>query len=220
MIKGIILDVDGTILETLSDIKASLNIVLNEYGFESRDYDQVRLAIGKGSKKLVEASLPEGVDSELVEEIADKYLKVYGTHYNIETKPYDGIKELLNELENKGIILGVNTNKPDAYAKDLIAKHFPGNKFIEIYGAVPGVPNKPDPTSSNELVKKMGFKKEEVLYIGDSESDVMTAKNAGLKCIGCLWGFRDLDTLTKAGADYIVKNPKEILDILWVGNYK
>lgn len=214
MIKGIILDVDGTLLETLSDIKASLNIVLNKYGFVSRNYDQVRLGIGKGSKKLIEASLPKNVDEKTIDKIEDEYLKTYGTHYDVETKPYEGIKELLNELENRGIVLGVNTNKPDAYAKDLIRKHFPGNKFIEIYGSRPNIPNKPDPTSSNELVKKMGFEKKEVLYIGDSESDVMTAKNAGLKCVGCLWGFRDLDTLKKAGADYIVKNPKEILDIL------
>lgn len=214
MIKGVILDVDGTILETLSDIKESLNIVLKEYGFEPRNYDEVRLAIGRGTKKLVESSLPEGVDPKLVDELTDKYTKVYGTHYAVETKPYKGIKELLNNLEQKGIMLGVNTNKPDAFAKDLINIHFPGNKFVAIIGSRPNIPNKPDPTSSNEIVELMGFNKDEILYIGDSESDVKTAKNANLKCIGCLWGFRDLKTLQEAGADYIVKDPKEILDIV------
>lgn len=214
MIKGIILDVDGTILETLSDIKASLNIVLNEYGFNSRTYDEVRLAIGKGSKKLVEDSLPINTDQKIIDEIADKYLKVYGNNYNVETKPYEGIKELLNELENRGVVLGVNTNKPDAYAKDLIAKHFPGNKFIAIFGSRTNIPNKPDPTSTNEIIRLMGFNKEEVLYVGDSESDVKTARNANLKCIGCEWGFRDYKTLVDAGADYIVKEPKEVLSIL------
>lgn len=214
MIKGLILDVDGTLLETLSDIKASLNIVLNEYGFKSKSYDEVRLAIGKGSRKLIEASLPEGVDLKLVDEIAEKYLEVYGKHYAIETKPYAGINEVLNELNKKGIVLGVNTNKPDAYAKDLIKIHFPGNKFIAVLGSRPNVPNKPDPTASNELVEMMGFNKDEVMYVGDSESDVKTAKNAGLKCIGCLWGFRDFETLTNAGADYIIKEPKEILNIV------
>lgn len=214
MIKGIILDVDGTLLETLSDIKASLNMVLNEYGYPGRDYDQVRLAIGKGSKKLVEDSLPNGINEKQIEEIADKYLKVYGQHYNVETSPYQGISKLLNELENKGLLLAVNTNKPDAYAKDLIAKHFPGNNFVAIFGSRPNVPNKPDPTSCNKIVNIMGLNKDEVLYIGDSESDVKTAKNANLKCVGCLWGFRDLKTLQEAGADYIVKEPKEVLNLL------
>lgn len=214
MIKGLILDVDGTILETLSDIKASLNMVLNEYGFASKDYDQVRLAIGRGSRKLIESSIPKNTDPKLIDDMLEKYMIVYGTHYNVETKPYEGIKELLNELNKRNIMLAVNTNKPDGFAKDLIAKHFPGNKFIKIIGSRPNIPNKPDPYSCNELVELMGFSKDEIMYIGDSESDVKTAKNAELKCIGCLWGFRDLKTLQEAGADYIVKKPKEILDII------
>jgi len=214
MIKGIIFDMDGTILETLSDIKASLNLVLEEYGYAPRTYDQVRLGIGKGAKKLIETSVPEQLDEKVVQEITDKYIAVYGKHYAVETKLYEGICELLNKLEEKGIVLAINTNKPDAFAKDLVNIHFPGNKFIAVLGSRPNIPNKPDPTSSNEIVEMMGFSKDEILYVGDSESDVKTAKNANLKCIGCLWGFRDLQTLQEAKADYIIKTPKEVLDII------
>lgn len=214
MIKGIILDVDGTTLSTLYDIQDSLNIVLSEYGYEKQDYDSVRLNIGRGSRNLIKDSLPENINDEIVDEITEKYISVYGCNYNIKTKPYDGIKELLNEIEKLGIVMAINSNKPDEFTKNLIKYHFPGNNFITVVGSRKGIPNKPDPYSANEIVSMMGFDKSEILYIGDSESDVKTAKNAGLKCVGCLWGFRDLDTLTKSGADIIIKEPKELLNYL------
>ena len=214
MIKGIIFDLDGTTLNTLEDIKESLNTILKSEGYCEKTYDDVRINLGRGSRNLIKDSLPKDVDDSLIDTITDKYIAKYRTHYNVETKAYDGIQELLNNLENKGIKLAVNSNKPDEFAKDLIKKHFPGNHFISIIGSRKGIPNKPDPYSANEIVEQMGFEKSEVLYIGDSESDVKTAKNAGLKCVGCLWGFRDLKTLIEAQADIIISKPEELMEHL------
>ena len=214
MIKGIIFDLDGTTLSTLYDIKGALNIVLKENGYPEQDYESVRLHIGRGSRNLVKDSLPQGLNESRIDELTDRYIEVYGHHYNVETKPYDGIQELLDKLEAKGIVLAVNSNKPDEYTKNLIKSHYPGNNFIAIIGARPNIPYKPDPYSANEIVEMMGFDKSEILYVGDSDSDVNTAKNAGLKSVGCLWGFRDLKTLQDAKCDIIISKPEELLEHL------
>ena len=214
MIKGIIFDVDGTTLSTLYDIQESLNVVLRKNGYPEKTYDEVRLGIGRGSRNLVKDSLPKDIDDETIDKLTDDYINIYKNNYNILTKPYEGIKEVLNELEAKKIKLAINSNKPDEITKKLIEYHFPGNIFVSIIGSRKGVPNKPDPYSANEIVEIMGLDKSEILYIGDSDSDVKTAKNAKIKCVGCLWGFRDLETLKQAGANYIISNPKEILNYL------
>lgn len=214
MIKGVIFDLDGTTLSTLYDIQGSLNIALKQRGYPEKSYDEVRLNIGKGAGYLVKKSLPEGVDDQTADKIVDEYLDVYKHHYNVDTKPYKGIQELLNELEKRGIIIAVNSNKPDEYTKDLIKMHYPGNNFIAVIGARKGIPYKPDPYTANEIVNMMGLEKNEVLYVGDSDNDINTAKNAGLKSVGCLWGFRDLKTLTDAKADIILSHPLELLDYL------
>ena len=214
MIKGIIFDLDGTTLSTLYDIQDSMNIVLKNHNYPEKNYDHVRLAIGRGSRNLVKDCLPINASEEEIDKLLDEYIETYGHHYDVETKNYEGIQELLNELEKRGIVLAVNSNKPNEFTNNLIKQHYPGNKFIAIIGSRKGIPYKPDPYSANEIVNLMGFEKSEVLYVGDSDSDVNTAKNAGLKCVGCLWGFRDLKTLTDAGADYIISKPKELLNYL------
>ena len=214
MIKGIIFDVDGTTLSTLYDIQESLNIVLEKAGYATQSYDDVRLHLGRGSRNLVKDALPKNSSEEEIDDITNKYIQTYGLRYNIKTKPYEGIKELFDELESRKILLAINSNKPDEYTKNLINKHFPKNKFVAVIGSRANIPNKPDPYSADEIVEKMRLDKSEVLYVGDSESDVKTAKNAKLKVVGCLWGFRDLQTLTEAGADIIIKEPKELLNYL------
>ena len=214
MIKGVIFDLDGTTLSTLYDIQGSVNIVLKRHGYPIQDYDHVRLAIGRGSRNLIKDCLPKDASDEKIDELFEEYLQTYGQHYDVETKEYEGIHELLNELERRGIKIAINSNKPNEYTNNLIKKHYPGNNFVAIIGARKGIPYKPDPYSANEIVEKMGFDKKEILYVGDSDSDVNTAKNAGLKCVGCLWGFRDFKTLSDAGADIIISKPKELLNYL------
>ena len=214
MIKGIIFDLDGTLLNTLYDIQDSLNVVFNNHNLKTRTYDEVRLAVGKGSRNLIKDSLQKNVDDNTIDELLEEYIKVYGKGYNIKTKPYDDIKELLNEIEKRNIVIAVNSNKPDAFTKDLIKTHFPKNKFVSVIGSRANVPNKPDPYSTNEIISLMKLNKDEVLYVGDSESDIKTAKNVKIKSVGCLWGFRDFKTLKDVGADIIISNPKELLNYL------
>lgn len=214
MIKGLIFDLDGTTLDTLEDIKKSLNIILEKNNIMPVDREKVRLSLGRGSRNLIKDQLPKNTNDNYIDDLTNQYLEIYSKNYNVLTKPYNGIYDLLIELQNKGYILAVNSNKPNEFCKNLMEYHFPKIKFISIIGARPGISYKPDPYSANEIVEKMGFKKEEVLYVGDSENDVLTAKNANLKAVGCLWGFRDLKTLEKAGADIIISEPKELLNYL------
>ena len=214
MMKGLILDLDGTTISTLEDIRDALNMTLRQNGFPEKSLEEVRKAIGNGSRKLIERSIPVRLEEERIQELLKQYVGIYSGNYNIKTRAYDGVYDLLKELQNKGVLLSVNSNKPDHLTKALIAECFPGIDFVGVFGDLQGRPRKPDPTIANQLVDAMGLKKEEVLYVGDSETDIETAINAGLKSIGCLWGFRDREILEEAGADYLVSKPAEILEYL------
>lgn len=214
MIKGIIFDLDGTTLNTIDDIQNCLNIVLKNNNLPIKTYDEVRINLGQGSRNLIKFSIKEKDNNKLIDKLTKEYLELYKVKYNIKTKPYDGIKELINELKVRNIKLAINTNKPNNIALNIISQHFPGNIFDIIIGSRDSIPNKPDPYSANEIVKFLELNKEDVLYVGDSETDIKTAKNAGLKSVGCLWGFRDLETLKKENTDIIISKPKELLNYL------
>ena len=214
MIKGIIFDLDGTTLNTLYDILDSINMTLEYFSCPNKTYDEVRMAVGRGSKNLIKNTFPTNTDEKTIDIALKKYIEIYNQNYNIKTKPYDGILDLLKELNNRNILLGVNSNKPDNLTKALVKNHFSNIGFVEVFGAIDGIAHKPDPTLANTIIKKMNFNKDEVLYVGDSETDIKTAKNAEVKAIGCLWGFRDLETLQKSQADYIISKPKELLNYL------
>ena len=214
MIKGIIFDLDGTTANTLEDIKDSLNKTLSDYGFKEKTSEEVRLNLGKGSLKLIADSLPEGTSDKMINKILNSYLDTYSNNYIVKTAPYDGIYDLLKTLQNRNILLAINSNKPDHLTKAIIKKFYPDINFVEIVGNRDDLPRKPDPAGANLIVEKMNLDKKDVLYVGDSETDVQTAHNAGLKVIGCLWGFRDLQTLKENNATYIISNPKEVLEYL------
>ena len=214
MIKGLIFDLDGTLIDSIKDITTAVNLALNEYGFDEVSLDFVRKNTGKGFRILIQDSLPEVKDDKLIDEITELYTIKYSEHYKDETKAYKGIKETLKALQDKGIKLAVNSNKKDLYTKNLMKKIFPNINFISVYGEREGIKNKPDPTTANEIIEKMGLKKEEVLYVGDSEVDIKTSKNANLKSIGCKWGFRKEEVLIQEGATYIIDRPEEILKIV------
>lgn len=215
MIKGIIFDLDGTTLNTIYDIQDCVNIALKKFGYPEATYDEVRMGLGKGFLELINATAKNCNSEQEKLQICDCYRELYKNNYAIKTKPYDGIIEVLETLQEKGIKLGVNSNKGDELTKNLIKKNFPNIKFVEVIGRRENHPLKPDPEAVYEILEKMDLKKEEVLYIGDSDVDMKTARNADLKSVGCLWGFRDLKTLQDEHADIIISNPKEILDLIW-----
>lgn len=212
--KGIIFDLDGTLLNTIEDLGDSMNKVLEEFKLPNFTYDEYKLKVGGGFKGLVVNSFPEDANEEMINKGIKLFSDFYDQSYLNKTKPYKGIVDLLNIFKKSGIKLGVNSNKRNDYTNNLVQKHFKDIPFLGVYGERKGILIKPDPTSALEIAKNMNLKVEEVLYIGDSKPDILTAKNAGMDSVGVLWGFRDRQELEKYGASFIVESPKEILYIL------
>ena len=213
MIKGVIFDLDGTTINTLNELYVSINQTLKEYGYPTKTLDEVRMGVGRGFRKLVEAVVPEKLDEEKLTEIGRSYQKAYTENY-LKSDVYPGMTDLLKELQERGIRLAVNSNKSDRFTKALIAKNYPDIRFTAVYGGREGFPMKPDPTVAKQIAEQMGLEIKEVLYVGDSDVDIQTGRNAGMKTAGCLWGFRDRETLANAGADHILEKPEDLLKLL------
>lgn len=212
--KGIIFDLDGTLLDTIDDLGDSMNEVLKTYNHPIFTMEEYKMKIGGGFKGLALNSFPEDTDLDTIEEAILLFSEIYDSRYLNKTQPYKDIDYILDELKKIGIKIGINSNKRDSYTNDLADKFFKRISFVAVYGEREWIPKKPDPTSALEIIQLMGLKAEEVLYVGDSMVDIMTANNAGIESVGVLWGFRDYEELSKYGATYIVSDPKEILTIV------
>jgi len=210
--KGIIFDLDGTLLNTIEDLSDSVNYALSSFGFPEHSYEAYKKKIGKGFRNLIESSLPEGgFDDTMLVNILTVFLKIYDKKYMEKTRPYDGITGMLDAVTGMGIKTGVNSNKRMDYTNALIQKFFADIPFVEIFGEREGVPRKPDPSSALQIAGLMGLAPEEVLYIGDSKTDIQTGQNAGMDTVGVLWGFRDYEELVSHEATYIIETPEEII---------
>lgn len=213
MIDTIIFDLDGTLLNTLEDLKDSTNFALKKFQYPERTLEEVRNFVGNGVQKLIERAIPKGIENKDFAEC----LAVFKTHYaqNMynKTAPYFGIREMLTELKNSGIKTAVVSNKFDLAVKELCNKYF-GNLIEIAIGESENVRKKPAPDSVLRAIQELNSKKEFCLYVGDSDVDVQTAKNTGIDCIGVTWGFRDQELLEKEGAKYIIDKPLEIIDII------
>lgn len=208
--EAVIFDLDGTLVDTLDDLTDSVNFALSSFGFPMRNREEVRSFVGNGVRKLVYLSVPEGTD----EETSEKCLGVFKEHYKNnsrnKTKPYDGIIELLEKLCESDVKTAVVTNKMQSAAKDIVEFFFE-NKISLAVGQVDGVAQKPNPDGVLLVLEKLGIKKEKAVYVGDSEVDCLTARNAGIDCIGVTWGFRSAEVLKESGAGIIVDEPLQIL---------
>lgn len=214
MIKGMIFDLDGTTLYTLNDLQLALNTTLRSYGQKEQTIEEVRIHIGRGARVLVSESLPKGFSEEQIDEILKAYNANYSKMLLTSTKPYEGIAELLKNLQDKGIKLAVNSNKNNNQTRTVISHYFPEIDFMAVFGSREGIPNKPDPYTANGIIEMMGLDKEEVIYVGDSEADIKTAHNAGIRAVGCLWGYRNKEVLESVSADFLVSKPEEILNLI------
>lgn len=209
--KAVIFDLDGTLTDTLADLKNSVNYALSELGFPARSVDEIRSFVGNGVRRLIYLSVPENTPDEVSEKCLCIFKEYYKNHSFVLTKPYDGIVEMLTELKSREIKVAVVTNKMHTAAADIV-EHFFGNLVELTVGQVDGMAQKPQPDGIYLALEKLGVSKENAVYVGDSEVDCVTAHNAGIPCIGVTWGFRDGEVLEANGADFIVNNPQEILN--------
>jgi len=213
-INGIIFDLDGTILDTIYDIADSANKTLEKLGFPKHNYDEYKKMLGNGFRNLMINSLPQGIEENIISNAIEIFTKEYEKNYMNKTKPFQDIEYILNELQNKGVKMAVNSNKKDYFSKRLVDKFFSDINFVRVYGDREGKKRKPHPETSLEIAEAMKLSPGEIIYIGDSEVDVLTAKNANMKSGIVTWGYRDLKDLEKFDVDYIFYNPKDILNII------
>ncbi|MBQ4037363.1 MAG: HAD-IA family hydrolase [Clostridia bacterium] len=206
--KGILWDLDGTLLNTLTDLAASVNFALRSLGFPERTVEEVRRFVGNGAARLITLALPEEGKAHF-DEAFELFREHYAHHSDDATCPYEGIPELLERLKKKGYTMGIVSNKPDFAVKDLARLYFPAVAVAA--GEKAGVPRKPNPDGLYLAMEGMGVKKEDCIYIGDSEVDVATAKNTGIPCIAVTWGFRSEETLREAGAVHFAHTAEELI---------
>ncbi len=208
-----IFDLDGTLTNTLEDLKNSVNFALQSEGLPLRSKEEIRRFVGNGVLKLIGRSVPENTPKDVELKVLETYRKHYAVHLNDTTTPYDGIVPMLKTLQRDGIKTAVVSNKGDEAVK-VIVKRFFGDIISLAIGRKDDVPAKPAPDSVWSAMKQLGCSADETIYIGDSEVDIETAHNAGLKCIAVTWGFRDKKMLQTVGADYIIDTPEEIFNII------
>ena len=214
--KACIFDLDGTLTNTLESMTYSVNLTLKEMGLSQITKDQCRMFVGNGARVLIEESLKVSGDPKAsrIEEGMKIYGRIFDQNCTYHVTLYEGIPEMLKALKDRGIHLAVLSNKPDRQTVKVVKEIFGDNIFDDAQGQKDGIRRKPEPDGVWYLMEQMQVSKEECLYIGDSEVDAATGKNAGLKTIGVLWGFRDRKTLETAGADHLIERPEELLQFV------
>ena len=212
-ITTIIFDMDGTVLNTLDDLTDSVNYVFSKFGLPARSRDEYRQFFGNGIGYAMKCAAPEGTPDSLIEEMIPVFKEYYDIHCLDKTGPYDGIIDLMKELRNSGCKMAIVSNKIDSAVKELNERFF--SEYVPVaIGERPGVNRKPAPDTVFTALAELGSSTDEAVYIGDSEVDLMTAKNSNLPCIAVLWGFRDKEFLIKNGASAFAKTPEDIISYL------
>ena len=211
--KAAIFDMDGTILNTLDDLADTLNYGLRSYGMPERSLSEIRSFLGNGLRVLVEKSVPADTSKPVINLMCETFGNYYKDHCAIKTRPYDGINDLLQKVRDAGILTAVVSNKVDFAVQELCDEYFSG-LFDYSVGERPGQRRKPFPDSVNAVIEYFGLSTDEAVYIGDSEVDFMTAKNAGMDVIMVDWGFRDEATLQMMGAKRIAHSTDEVYETI------
>lgn len=207
--KTYIFDLDGTLLSTLADLAASTNYALRTHHMPERSLDEVRRFVGNGVKKLMERAIPDGLNNPLFEETFATFRQHYMQHNLDTTRPYPGIMQLLEQLKAEGKNIAVVSNKFYAATREL-CRHFFGDLVPVAIGEREDIRKKPAPDTVIEALRELGVDKEGAVYIGDSDVDIMTAKNSGMPCVSVLWGFRDKEFLLEHGATTLISQPEDM----------
>ena len=215
MKKAVIFDLDGTLLNTLDDLADSTNYALSKFGYPTRTIEEVRQFVGNGVAKLIERAIPEGKNNSNFEKCLSIFKENYAQNMYNKTAPYNGIIEMLSNLKSKGIKIAVVSNKFDLAVKELCKKYFEG--FIDFAAGeneAQGIKKKPAPDTVISVLNEFNYASEDAVYVGDSDVDIMTAKNSKMPCISVTWGFRDEKFLLENGATILINAPSEIYNHL------
>ncbi len=211
--KAVLFDMDGTVLDTLGDLAAAVNHTLREFSMPERSVAEVAAALGNGAAYLIAHTVPDGTPKELTEKVLAAYAPYYDAHCDILTGPYDGIVPLMQKLRGKNVKLAVISNKQDTAVKPLAEKYFPGLLEIAV-GESAEVRRKPNPDAVLAALRHIGVPREEAIYVGDTEVDLQTARNAGMECASVDWGFRTREQLIEVGAEHIFDTVQELEEYL------
>ena len=218
MKKAVIFDLDGTLLDTIADITENINDMLTHFGYPALTERQVAGFVGSGAKKLV----ADCIGVPLSEEDFAKRLSYYNERYTNSSSPhtglFKGVDKLLKDLSEDGYLLAIMTNKPAETTATVVREHLSKYKFAKIVGSSGSVKCKPDKTATLNLLSEIGVKPEDAFFVGDGETDVLTAINSGTKGIAVLWGYRSKEQLLKAGAKVFAENPTRLYEIIKYGN--
>ena len=212
MKKAVIFDLDGTLLNTLEDLRDAVNYTMRSFGLPERSMEEIRLFVGNGLKALAERSVPENTPESEFEKIYAFFSDYYKDNMENRTRPYDGISEMLDNLKSAGVKTAIVTNKADFAAIPLCKRMFP--QVETVIGTSESVAPKPSPQGVFRALGLLGCKKDEAYYVGDSEVDAETAFNSGLELISVLWGFRTEKELEKIGVNFFVSTPEELENVL------
>jgi phosphoglycolate phosphatase len=212
--KAICFDLDGTLLDTLDDLADSMNRALAAHDLPTHPVEAYKTFVGNGLKVLVQRAAPTVDDPELSQALIDGMRAEYGKRWAEKTRPYEGVAEMLTAIQQQGIPMAVLSNKPHEFTELCVAELLPHWKFQRVYGVQEEVPPKPDPTGAKRVAQELGVAASEVLYVGDTNTDMETGSAAGMYAVGVTWGFRDADELTAAGAKQLINHPSELLTLI------
>ena len=214
-LRAVIFDLDGTLLDTLEDIADSLNRVFRNNGLPGHPVDAYRYFVGSGAEELAERALPEGERTPAtISEMVSGFRAEYSSGWNVKTRPYPGIEEMLERLREDNIPSAILSNKPDEFTRPAVEYYFPGYPFSAVIGQRKGIPIKPDPAGAKEIARIFGIPAGEIVFLGDTGVDMETARRAGNLPAGASWGFRPEKELREHGARVIIDRAEEIFDLL------
>lgn len=217
MIKACVFDLDGTLADTIESLTYSVGETLKEMGLDNISKEECQSFVGNGARRLIELSVTAaGGDETRFDEAMEIYGRIFDDNCTYHVTPYAGVSDILEQLKRKGIRLAVLSNKPHKQTVKVIETMFGKGTFDVIFGQQENVARKPDPEGVYLILEELGVSNSECLYIGDSEVDIATGNNAGTKTVGVMWGFRTLEELKKAGAEYVIRKPEDLIEyILW-----
>ena len=213
--RAVLFDLDGTLLDTIEDLAACMNAAVAAAGLPPKPVEEHKRMVGDGVANYVLRALPEDRrnDTKLIERVMGEYRNLYRRHWADFTRPYDGVEELLDGMVARGVALAVLSNKPDPFTREMVRHFFPAVPFAAVKGALEGSPLKPDPAAALEIAGQLNIPPDLFVYLGDTNTDMQTARAAGMLAVGALWGFRSRQELEQAGAEALIEKPMELVEV-------